>query len=70
MVFVLLFIIGGDGVGQEFGLNWLKLLSPVHHLKWLAEGVIAASSLFYLGGGTLVLLHLTAHNVDRLRASS
>lgn len=67
VVFVLLWIVGGDGVGQEFGLNWLHLISPVHHLKWFCQGEVALSSLFYFIGGVFCFLTLTAENLKALR---
>ncbi|WP_162846842.1 ABC transporter permease [Marinicella litoralis] len=69
VVFVLLWVIGGESVGQEFGLNWLHLISPVQHLKWFCQGEISLSSLFYFIGGGIVLLLLTAQNLEGLRKS-
>ncbi len=67
VVFVLLWIIGGEGVGQEFGINWLQLISPIHHLKWFCQGEIALSSLVYYVVGSLCFLVLTAQNLKALK---
>jgi len=67
VLFVLLWIVGGESVGQEFGLNWLHLISPVHHLKWFCQGEVALSSLLYFIGGVGCFLTLTAEKLKVLR---
>ena len=70
VVFVSLWAIGGDGVGQSYGLNWLQLLTPVHHFKWLLVGELSVSTLIYFVGGAAVFLWLTAQQLSVLRKSA
>ncbi len=67
VVFVMLWILGGPGVGDEYGINWLVLMSPAHHLQWFMAAEVGLSSVLYFGLGSWVLLWLAGHQVTRLR---
>ncbi len=68
VIFVLLWMLGGDVVSKEYGLNWLHLLSPVIHLKWFCEAEINLSSLVYFILGSGLFMLLTAQQIKNLRA--
>ncbi len=67
VMFVLLWMLGGEAVNQGYGLNWLLLMSPAHHLRWFCEGQIALSSMIYFIAGTGVFLWLTESKLSRLK---
>ncbi len=67
VVFVLIWMLGGDVLNESYGLNWLSLVSPVHHLQWFAEGEVSLSSLIYFLGGCGLFMWLTAMQLKRLK---
>ncbi len=67
MIFIFLWMLGGDVIRHEYGLNWLILLSPAHHLRWFGAGEVGVSSLLYFLLGALVFIELTAHKLKQLR---
>jgi len=67
LVFVLVWMLGGQTVNQEYGLNWLSLFSPAHHLQWFCEGQLAVSSLLYFIGGSVIFLRFSALQIKQLR---
>lgn len=67
VVFVMLWVVGGPGVGNEYGLNWLALISPAHHLQWLMAAEVGLSSLLYFVLGTGVFLWLAAQQIKHMR---
>ncbi len=67
VVFGLLWMLGSDPGSQGYGLNWLLLLSPLTHLKWLCEGQVAIASMLYFLAGAAVFMWLTAKQLGRLR---
>lgn len=67
VVFVLLWMLGGQNIGQDFGLNWLALVSPVHHLQWFCAGEVGLSSLLYFVGGAILFMWLTSLQLKSLR---
>ncbi len=69
LVFVLFWLLGRETVSQDYGLNWLQLLSPVHHLKWFCAGEISLSSLMYFLGGAVVFLWVALLNVKAVKQS-
>lgn len=69
LVFILFWLIGYESNDQGFGLNWLLLLSPVHHLRWLCAGELSISSLIYFLGGAWVFLKIAALNLNAIKRS-
>ncbi|MCX7555201.1 ABC transporter permease [Marinicella sp. S1101] len=69
LVFILFWLIGYESNNQGFGLNWLLLLSPVHHLRWLCSGEIGVSSLLYFLAGAAVFLKLAVMNLNAVKKS-
>ena len=67
VVFVLLWMINGETVGEDYGLNWLSLVSPVHHLQWFCAGEVSLSSVLYFIGGAWLFMWLTKNQLKRLR---
>lgn len=67
VVFVLFWLMGVDGIGQEYGLNWLSLVSPVHHLQWFCEAQISLSSMIYFLFGIWVFLWVASHKIAELK---
>ncbi len=67
VVFVLLWMLNGEKLNQDYGLSWLSLVSPVHHLQWFCDGELSVSSLFYFMGGLLLFMKLTSMQLGRLR---
>jgi ABC-type transport system involved in multi-copper enzyme maturation permease subunit len=67
VVFVLLWMLNGESMGEDFGLNWLSLVSPVHHLQWFCAAEVSVSSLLYFIGGSGVFMWLTTRQLKRLR---
>ena len=61
VVFMVLWIIGGQSALDDYGINWLNLILPEQHFNWLSQGQINLSSLLYFIGGTGFFLWL-AHN--------
>ena len=70
VVFVAMWMLGGDMAGEEYGLNWLKLFSPQAHLKWFCAGELSLSSLVYFLGGCSCFLWLTTQQLTALRNQS
>jgi len=67
LVSVLLWMLNGDILNQEYGLNWLSLVSPVHHLQWFCSGEVSLSSLLYFIGGALLFMRLSSMQLKQLR---
>ncbi len=67
VVFILLWMLGGDVVSQDYGLNWLILISPAHHLRWFCAGEVGLSSLLYFVLGATTFMWLTALKLKQLR---
>ena len=67
VVFVLLWMLGGDVVSEEYGLNWLHLLSPVIHLKWFCEAEVNLSSVIYFVFGIGLFMWLTTQQIKKMR---
>ena len=67
VVFVLMWMLGGNVLDEGYGLNWLSLISPIHHLQWFADGEVSFSSLIYFVGGCGVFMCLTAMQIRRLK---
>ncbi|MCB1582067.1 MAG: ABC transporter permease subunit [Marinicella sp.] len=64
MIFTMFWMLGGESVAQEYGVNWLHLLSPAHHLRWFTQGELSLSSVIYFVIGTCLFFYLAA---DQLR---
>lgn len=62
-----LWVLGAGSYASEFGLSWLSLWSPAHHLKWLLSAELSVSSLVYFVGGTWLFLSLTNRKFQQLR---
>ncbi len=67
LVFVMLWMLGADILDQEYGLNWLSLVSPAHHFNWFCTGEIGISSLIYFVGGSGLFIWLTSAQLRRLK---
>lgn len=67
VIFVLLWLLNGETLHQDYGLNWLSLVSPVHHLQWFCAGELGLSSLLYFIGGTGLFMWLNTAQLKRLR---
>lgn len=68
VAYTLLWMLGGEGVAQEYGVNWLHLLSPAHHLRWLTQGELSLSSMIYFVVGAWFFLALAAHKVGQTKS--
>ncbi len=68
LVFILLWFIGGEGVGDGYGVNWLVLLSPATHLRWLSQGEVHVGSLYFFVFGSVFWLWLTAQKINDMKA--
>ncbi len=67
VLFIFLWMLGGDVISQDYGLNWLILASPAHHLRWFGAGEIGISSLCYFVLGAVIFIGLTARKLEQLR---
>jgi len=70
VVMAVLWLLGADGSGQAYGMNWLKLCSPAHHLDWLFSGELSISSVVYFAGGVVLFSMLTEQKLKQLRDGS
>jgi len=68
VVFAGLWILAGQEIMSEYGVNWINLLLPVQHFNWLLEGQINPASLLYFIGGTLLWLSWADYQLQHLRA--
>lgn len=59
IVYLLFWLLGGESVEPGYGINWLQLVSPIHHLKWFFHGEISVSSLLYFLFGSGCFLMIT-----------
>ncbi|MCX7543792.1 ABC transporter permease [Marinicella gelatinilytica] len=67
VVFILMWVIGGQSALDEYGINWLNLLLPEQHLNWLSQGKINLSSLLYFVGGTTLFLLMAQLQINNLK---
>ncbi len=67
IAYTLLWMLGGEGVAQDYGVNWLKLMSPAHHLRWLTQGELNLSSVVYFVFGAWFFLALSAQRIGQRR---
>ncbi len=67
VVFVLLWMMNGQSLAEDFGLNWLSLVSPIHHLQWFCAGEVSISSFIYFIGGGWLFMWLTVAKLKQLR---
>ncbi len=67
VVFAGLWILAGQELIGEYGVNWINLLLPVQHFNWLLEGQINPASLLYFIGGTLLWLSWANFQLQQLR---
>jgi len=67
VVFVMMWMLNGETLGENYGLNWLSLVSPVHHLQWFCAGEVSLSSLLYFIGGCWLFMWLTTAQFKRLK---
>ncbi len=67
LVFILLWFIGGEQLTADYGVNWLVLLSPATHLRWLCAGEVNLASLVYFVLGTGFWLWLAGQKLKKLK---
>lgn len=67
VVFVMMWMLNGQALNEDYGLNWLSLVSPVHHLQWFGAGEVSLSSLLYFIGGCWLFMWLTTAQLKHLR---
>lgn len=69
LVFGVFWFLGGEQVAQGFGVNWIHLFSPAHHLRWFAQGELSLSSLVFFVFGTFLFLWLLTLNLQNTKNS-
>lgn len=62
-----LWVVGGQAVFDEYGINWLNLMLPEHHLNGLFNSHLNISSVLYFIGGAALFLYWSQANIHRLR---
>ena len=67
VIFTISWLMNGETLNQEYGFNWLSLISPVRHLQWFCDGEVSASSLLYFIGGSLMFVKLTSLKLRRIK---
>ncbi|MCW8870548.1 MAG: hypothetical protein OQK49_07570 [Proteobacteria bacterium] len=67
VVFMVLWVIGGQPVLDDYGINWLNLVLPEQHFNWLSQGQINLSSLLYFIGGSGLFLWLAHCQIEHVK---
>ncbi|KAA3641670.1 MAG: hypothetical protein DWP95_06350 [Proteobacteria bacterium] len=67
VVYMVMWIMGGQTALDEYGINWLNLLLPEQHFNWLSQGQLNLSSIFYFVGGTWFFIAMAQSQIQRLK---
>lgn len=67
VVFIALWVMGGQSVLDEYGINWLNVILPKQHVNWLSQGQINLSSIIYFIGGTGFFLWQAQQQIQRIK---
>jgi len=67
VVFMMLWVIGGQTALDDYGINWLNLVLPEQHFNWLSHGQINLSSLLYFMGGTGLFLWMAHCRIKAIK---
>lgn len=67
VVFMVMWVVGGQPVLDQYGVNWLNLILPEQHFNWLSRGHINLSSIIYFCAGTGLFLWLAQRKINQLK---